>query len=87
MAYLAGLYQKNKQHMHAVKYFSQALRLIPANSIWWMGQGISLEAVGQIQQALDSYQQAISTERLTTQLSEFVLQRINSIQTQTRPTP
>ncbi len=87
MAYLAGLYQKDKQHMHAVKYFSQALRLIPANSIWWMGQGISLEAVGQIQQALNSYQQAISTERLTTQLSEFVLQRINSIQTQTRPTP
>ena len=89
MAYLAGLYQKDKQHMHAVKYFSQALRLIPANSIWWMGQGISLEAVGQTQQALDSYQQAISTGRLSTQLTEFIVQRISSIQTQTQthPTP
>jgi MSHA biogenesis protein MshN len=82
MAYLAGLYQKNKQHIHAVKFFSQALRLIPANSVWWMGQGISLEALGQTQQALDSYQQAITTGRLSTQLGEFVLLRISSVQAQ-----
>ena len=82
MAYLAGLYQKNKQHIHAVKFFSQALRIIPANSVWWMGQGISLEALGQTQQALDSYQQAITTGRLSTQLGEFVLLRISNVQAQ-----
>jgi MSHA biogenesis protein MshN len=87
MAYLAGLYQKNKQHLPALKYYSQALRLIPGNSIWWMGQGISLEALEQNQQAQDSYQQALSTGRLTTQLNEFVKQRITSLQTKPGSTP
>lgn len=86
MAYLAGLYQKNNQHLPAVKYFSQALRLIPNNSIWWMGQGISLEELGQTQQALDSYQQSITTGRLSSQLREFVLLRIVSIKSQSGPT-
>lgn len=85
-AYLAGLYQKNNQHMLAIKYFSQALRLIPNNSIWWMGQGISLEEMGQKQQALDSYQQAITTGRLSSQLREFVLLRIVAIKSRTGPT-
>ncbi len=86
MAYLAGLYQKNNQHLQSVKLFSQALRLIPNNSIWWMGQGISLEKLGQMQQALDSYQQAITTGRLSSQLREFVLLRIVAIKPQISPT-
>ncbi|MBI3186712.1 MAG: tetratricopeptide repeat protein [Gammaproteobacteria bacterium] len=87
MAYLAGLYQKNKQHMDAVKTYSQALRLIPGNSIWWMGQAISLEELGKPQQAIDSYQQSLDTDGLSSQLREFVQQRINSIAKQTSQYP
>ena len=87
MAYLAGLYQKNNQHLAAVKYYSQALRLIPGNSIWWMGQAISLEALDQYQQATDSYHQALSTGRLSTQLNEFVKLRLTSLQNKPGLTP
>ncbi|MDT8452951.1 MAG: tetratricopeptide repeat protein [Gammaproteobacteria bacterium] len=79
LAYLAGLYQKNNDHLNAVKLYAQALQLIPSKSIWWMGQGISFEVIGQYKEALQSYEKSMSTGQLSRQLFEYTLQRINDI--------
>lgn len=84
IAYLAGLYQKNNDHLGAARLYAQALKLKPSNGIWWMGQGISFEALGRNEQAIKSYQQSISSGRLNTQLAEYVLGRIASIEKSVR---
>jgi MSHA biogenesis protein MshN len=80
IAYLAGLYQKNNDHLGAVRLYAQALNLMPSNSVWWMGQGISFEALGMNEEAIKSYRQSIESGRLNTQLAEYVLGRIASIE-------
>lgn len=80
IAYLAGLYQKNDGHLSAVKLYSQALQLKPARSVWWMGQGISFEALSKQDEALKSYQQSIVSGQLSTQLAGYVKTRINAIE-------
>lgn len=79
LAYLAGLYQKNNDHLNAVKLYAQALQLIPSKSIWWMGQGISFEVIGRYKEALQAYEKSMSTGQLSSQLFEYTLQRINDI--------
>ena len=80
IAYLAGLYQKNSGHLSAVRLYSQALQLKPSKSVWWMGQGISLEALKQNDEALKSYQQSVVSGQLSTQLSGYVNNRIRAIE-------
>lgn len=79
LGYLAGLYQKNNDHLNAVKLYAQALQLIPTRSVWWMGQGISLEVMQKYQEALQSYQQSIKTGQLSGKLSEYAFSRIKII--------
>ena len=80
VAYLAGLHQKNNDHLGAARLYAQALKLVPSNSVWWMGQGISFEALGMNEEAMKSYRQSIESGRLNTQLTEYVLGRIASIE-------
>lgn len=79
LGYLAGLYQKNNDHLSAVKLYTQALQLIPTRSVWWVGQGISLEIMEKYQDALRSYQQSIKTGQLSGKLAEYAISRINII--------
>ncbi len=80
VAYLAGLYQKNNDHLGAVKLYAHALQLKPTQSIWWMGQGISFEALGKREEALKSYQQSIISGQLSSQLTGYVVSRIDVIE-------
>ena len=80
VAYLAGLYQKNNGHLSAVKLYAQALQLKPTKSVWWMGQGISFEAMNKQEEALKSYQQSIVSGQLSSQLAGYVKNRINTIE-------
>jgi hypothetical protein len=49
-----------------------------------MGQGISFEALGMNEEAMKSYRQSIESGRLNTQLTEYVLGRIASIEKSAR---
>lgn len=79
LGYLAGLYQKNNDHLNAVKLYSQALQLNPSKSIWWMGQGISFERMKKYGDALQSYKQSINTGQLSGTLSQYTTNRIKSL--------
>lgn len=79
LGYLAGLYQKQNDHLNAVKFYARALQLKPSTSLWWMGQGISLEGIEKHEEALQSYQQSISTGQLSGKLAKYAASRIKSI--------
>jgi MSHA biogenesis protein MshN len=79
MGYLAGLYQKNNDNLEAVKYYAEALQLVPSKSVWWLGQGISLEILQQYKEALQSYQKSVSTGELSTRLMEYAVSRMNVV--------
>lgn len=77
--YLAGLYQKQNDHLSAVKYYARALQLKPSTSLWWMGQGISLEVMEKYEEALQSYQMSIKTGQLSGKLAQYAISRMNTI--------
>ena len=79
LGYLAGLYQKQNDHLNAVKLYTRALQLKPSTSLWWMGQGISLEGIEKHEEALQSYQQSISTGQLSGKLAKYAASRIKTI--------
>lgn len=79
LGYLAGLYQKLNDHLSAVKYYARALQLRPSTSLWWMGQGISLEVMEKYEEALQSYQLSINTGQLSGKLAQYAISRINTI--------
>ena len=79
LGYLAGLYQKQNDHLSAVKFYARALQLKPSTSLWWMGQGISLEIMEKYEEALQSYQQSISTGQLSGKLAQYAISRMNTI--------
>ena len=82
LAYLAGLYQKKNNHSHAVKLYSQALKLVPTESVWWMGQAISFEALNEYTAAKEAYHHAIASGKLSSQLSRYVVSRIDYVESQ-----
>ena len=79
LGYLAGLYQKQNDHLNAVKFYARALQLKPSTSLWWVGQGISLEGIAKYKEALQSYQQSISTGQLSGQVAQYAITRMNTI--------
>lgn len=79
IGYLAGLYQKLNDHLSAVKYYARALQLRPSTSLWWMGQGISLEVMEKYEEALQSYQLSINTGQLSGKLAQYAISRMNTI--------
>lgn len=79
-AYLAGLYQKTEDHLKALDLYSQALSSKPKHSVWWMGKGISLEALSKNEEALEAYRVAVSSGGLTTTLKSYVMNRMRIIE-------
>lgn len=79
-AYLAGLYQKIDDHKNAIGLYTSALKSKPGNSIWWMGKGISLEALMMNAEALEAYHIAKTLGGLTMPLKDYINQRIYALE-------
>jgi MSHA biogenesis protein MshN len=54
----AAILQRAGRHGDAVEKYSQALRLAPGRSVWWMGLAISLEEMGQAETARAAFHRA-----------------------------
>jgi len=81
-AFLAALLQREKRHPEAIEHYRQALRLTPANGVWWMGLGISLREAGHTAEARDAFTQAASGNALSPQLRAFVEQQLQQLPAQ-----
>jgi len=81
-AFLAALLQREKRHPEAIEHYRQALRLTPANDVWWMGLGISLREAGHADEARDAFSRAASGNTLSPQLRAFVEQQLQQLPAQ-----
>lgn len=75
-AFLAALYQRANRHADAAKAFEDALVQRPQEGRWWIGLGISREALRQEPQARDAYQRALASSGLGAPLTSYAEGRL-----------
>jgi MSHA biogenesis protein MshN len=78
-AFFAALLQRQNRHKEAITHYQIALQLVPNKGVWLMGYGISLQAMQRNEDAKDAYQRALDSRTLSTELQEFVQQRLKSL--------
>ena len=79
LGFYAAILQRASRHAEASEQFSTALRLAPANSVWWMGLGISLAAQGQAGAAREAFMRAKTTGALPPEAGQYVEARLRQM--------
>lgn len=79
-AFVAALYQRLGRHIEAVEQYQGALRLAPGTGAWWVGLGISQEALSRPKDATDSFHRAKGTGNLNAALVAYVERRLQQLQ-------
>src|SRR6266853_1941506 len=79
-AFAGALYQRLDRHKEAIEQYQAALRLAPSAGVWWLGLGISLQAVGRPKDAQDAFTRAKSAGNLAPDVLSFVDQRLRQLQ-------
>jgi MSHA biogenesis protein MshN len=78
-AFLAALLQRQERHKDAVEHYQIALRQTPNNGLWWMGEGISLQALQRNVEAKEAYKRALGTQTLRPDLQDYVQQKLKGL--------
>lgn len=78
-AFLAAVLQRQNLHEEAVLHYQAALRLSPGTGAWWMGMGISLQALKRNDEARDAFKHAIDSGTLSAELQDFVKRKIKEL--------
>lgn len=78
-AMMAGVLQRANRHKEAIEHYQAAVQLQPANAVWWMGLGISLQADKRNADAKAAFQRAAESGRLTPDLQSFVERRLQQL--------
>ena len=79
-AFAAALYQRIGRHQEAIGEYQTALRTAPSTGAWWVGLGISQQAVERRKEALEAFQRAKASGNLSPDLIAFVDQRLRDLQ-------
>lgn len=84
-AFIAALLLQDARYTDAVEHYRAALSLKPAG-VWYMGLGISLQALQRLPEAQDAYQQAMASGMLNPESQAFVEQRLKQTSISKKPT-
>lgn len=76
-ALMGSLLARTGQHEGAVTAFRRALALDATRGGWWLGLGVSLEALGQTDAARDAFTQARQYGQFNTDVMQFLNQRLS----------
>lgn len=76
---LGALYQKAGRHEAAVKTYRGLLAEYPPQAAWWLGQAISLEALGRRREAIVAYRQTRDSHGTKPELKTYAAQRISAL--------
>jgi MSHA biogenesis protein MshN len=77
--FLATLLQRAERHEEAITHYMTALSLKSDSTSALIGLGISLQAVGKFENALEAFNRAQSSNALSPELSQFVNQQLKEI--------
>jgi len=75
----AAIAQRAGRHEQAVDEYSQSLRADPSRALSWAGLGVSLQALGRDQPALDAFRRAMQGD-LSPEMRRFMGQRIAALE-------
>jgi tetratricopeptide (TPR) repeat protein len=78
-ALAAAVAQRAGQHERAIAEYEAALRSAPSDWLAWVGLGVSLQALGRDQQALEAFRNS-ARGTLSAELRRFVQSRISVLQ-------
>lgn len=78
-AFLAALLQRDGQHQRAAQHYAAALSQSPQNGVWWLGMGISLQAMQRQADALEAFRRAKAAGGLNPELLAFVNGKIEQL--------
>jgi MSHA biogenesis protein MshN len=78
-AFLAGALEREQRHREAAEQYQVALRIAPANGVWWMGLGMALQADKRNAEALEAFQRARASGTLSGELQAFVERRLQQL--------
>ncbi len=78
-AFMAAILQRQNAHEEAVLHYQAALRQSPNAGVWWMGLGISLQALKRKDEARDAFKHAIDAGTLSAELQDYVKQRMKDL--------
>jgi MSHA biogenesis protein MshN len=78
-AFLAGALEREQRHREAAEQYQAALRIAPANGVWWMGLGMALQADKRNAEALEAFQRARASGALSAELQVFVERRLQQL--------
>ncbi|UTY59864.1 tetratricopeptide repeat protein [Massilia sp. erpn] len=78
-AFLAGALQREQRHAEATEHYQAALRLQAGNSVWWMGLGLSLQALKRNAEARVAFNEAKTSGRLPPELQTFVERKLQQL--------
>jgi len=75
-AFVAALLQRLNRHKEAVTHYQVAVQLSPNSGVWWMGLGISLQALQRDEEARVAFKHALESHTLNADLQTFVTQQL-----------
>jgi MSHA biogenesis protein MshN len=75
-ALFAGVSQRLSEHESAVTNYMHALEMESGQGIWWLGLGISLEALNKSAAAVGAYMEAAQTGKLNSGLLQYANARL-----------
>ena len=79
LSLLAAVSQRLSDHKSAVAYYMQALEIDNNDGAWWVGMGISLDALGRKVEASHAYQAAKNRPGLSADVIAYVDSRLQDL--------
>lgn len=74
-AFVASLYQQQKQFILAAQLYNRLLKIQPDRSMWWMGLGVALESADKKNAAKEAFRHALALGDLPPALQDFLLKK------------
>ena len=79
-AFIAAMYEQNNEYALAAALYKKLLAINTSNGSWWFGLGVSLDKLGQDQNAINAYGRAAAQGHLNAESMAYLQNRLHQLQ-------